>query len=355
MKDNQLVIEEFLKHKENNNKSRREQISPRTMNGYRRDLEGLIKTVNNKPFKDITQEDIESYLKGYKLSTKNHCILFFRDFFRWLYNLDEGDRLPDVVRKLKAKKVEVDDMAYSERVITPEEYNAVLEGCNKPMHKALFEALWITGARKEEIQTLRVGDVSYDGHYTSIKIRVSKTQSREVIYPNRAEHLLKWRESLSPVRDNPNEPLFQTRYGNGYRPIDSGYTWDILNTVCQRMKLRHIKVHDFRHTRATMLLKEGTPETHVKTLLGWTKNSSMLRVYDHNKIKDYKDWMDRKNRNIKPTYELLERQKKDLETKHEREIKELQEKIALLGQQFTDLVKGVDGLHHKHRKQGVEA
>ena len=342
MKDNQLVIENFLNYKKKNNSSNREDgISPMTIHVYRMDLSALDKKIK-KPFKQMKQEDIEYFLDEYKQGTKNHYIPLFRAFFRWLYTLEEDDTLPDVIRRIKPRAIKKDEIAFSERVITPEEYNAIIEGCNKPMHRALIESLWISGARKEEIQNIQVGDVSYDGHYTTIKLRVSKTNTREVIHPGRAEHLLKWRETLSPFHDKPDELLFQTYLEGKYKPIDTSYTWEVLDAVCKRLHMRHVKVHDFRHTRATMLLREGIPDTHVKTLLGWTKNSSMLRVYDHNKIKDVKEWMDRKNRNIKPTYELLEKQKNELETKHERELQALKKQVTGIEQEMRKLLRESD-------------
>jgi integrase len=238
----------------------------------------------------MTKEDIEDQLDGYKQTTKNQNIIVLRDFFRWLYDLEDGEPLPPCIKNIKPRAIEIDDVKYAERVVTPNEYASLLEHCNKPMHRALIEALWVSGGRKDEIQPLRVGDVSYDGNVTRILIRNSKTQSREIIHPGRAENLLKWTETLCPFVGQKDKPLFVSKLGGDYRQIHDRFAWDLLDDLCRRIPMRHIKPHDIRHTCATNYLKNGVPDTHVKTLMGWKKNSSMLRVYDHNGIKDYEAW-----------------------------------------------------------------
>lgn len=293
-----------------------------------------LKYLNNylkkhkKSFKDATEKDIENHLKKFNPRTQNQRIIIFRDFYRWIFNLDESEPLPKCIRNIKPKFIEIDDVKHAERVITPEEYNLLLEHCNKPMQRALIEALWVSGGRKAGIQSIRVGDVYYKDGYTHIKIRVSKTKSREVIHSGRAEHLLKWVETLCPYRNQKDKPLFVTLRAGKYRQIGSNYAWILLDRLCDRAKIRHIKTHDIRHTVCTNKLKEGVPETHVKTLLGFSKNTNMLRIYDHNQIKDYEDWLNKKKRTVKPTYQFLEQQKHELEMKYEKEIQELKKEFT---------------------------
>jgi site-specific recombinase XerD len=340
--DNKTVIEKFLKHKQACNNSKREEgISKKSLHLYQVSLEYLAADLK-KPFKQATEDDILSHLEKYKQRTKNRHIILFRDFYRWLYNLDEGEKLPDCIRKIKPRTIDIDDMKYAEKIITPEEYHLLLDHCNKPMQKAILEALWSFGARKEEIEMMRVGDVSYDGKDTKAVLRVSKTETREVIIENRAEHLLKWVESLCPYYGQKDKPLFVVKWGGEYKQIGLNYAWDLLDDLCTKAKMRHIKPHDFRHTCTTNHLKNGTPETHIKTLMGWKKNSNMLRVYDHNKIKDYKEWLDRKRSQTKPTYELLAKQKEELETSHEKQLQALNERLKRNEDSMSQLLEAIE-------------
>ena len=326
--DNQAIIEAYLKYKQMNNNSRREDgISKGTLKNKRNCLQPLSNSMNHKSFKETTREDIENYLmtgqkkNEYKQSSKNSKIPILRDFYRWLFDLEEYDPLPDCIRKIKPRFFEKDPIKEAEKVISPEEYAILMENASKPIHRAILEAFWITGGRKEEIQTIRVGDVTFDGKYTRVIVRISKTKSREVIYPGRAEHLLKWSETLCPYVGQKNMPLFVVNHaGKGYTHINRSYAWDVVNSLAKKVGIKHINVHAFRHTRASKLLADGVPETNIKTLMGWSKSSQMLKIYDHNGIKEVEEHFNERNTRVKPTYDLLEKQKQELETKHEQEI-----------------------------------
>ncbi len=319
MTTNQQLIEQFLKHKQVNNYSRRENISPRSIKQYQLGLKYLSEDIK-KPFKDATQEDFEQHLGKYAQRTRNQRIALFHNFYRWLYKLDETEPLPKCVRSLRVKHVQIDEIAYRERLVSEEEYHMLLEHAKEPVEKAVLETLWVSGARKDEIKNIQAGDVTFDGRNTKIILRVSKTKSRVYIHQGRAEYLLKWCETLAPNRDKKGMPLFTTTYRQKVVPIHDLYAWRVLERICKRAGLRHIKPHDFRHTKCTNMLRSDVQETFVKNQLGFTKDSSMLRVYDHNDETDYENYLNGKTHDVKPTYQLLEKQKTDLETRHEQEL-----------------------------------
>lgn len=312
-----------------NNYSIKETISLGSINQYRLGLKYLTDDLN-KPFKEATQEDIEQHLSKYKQSTRNQRITVFHNFYRWLFKLDENDPLPKCVRGFRVKHVPIDEIAYRERLVTEEEYNLLLEYAKQPVEKAVIECMSITGGRKGELQKIRVGDVTFDGKTTKITIRISKTKSRVAVYLGRAEHLLKWCETLAPNRNEKGMPLFTTSYRRKVVPIHDLYAWRVPDRTCKRAGLRHIKPHDLRHTNCTKLLRNGVPETFVKNQLGFSRDSVMLRVYDHNDESDYENYLNGKGHEVQPTYELLQKQNQELETQRKQEIATLKERLATL-------------------------
>ena len=92
-----------------------------------------------------------------------------------------------------------------------------------------------------------------------------------------------------------------------------------------------ITPHDFRHTCITNHCKNGTPETHIKSIMGLKKNTEVLRIYDHNKTKAYEEYLRKKGLETKPTYELLVEQKKTLEEKHQKQIDGIMKMMEILG------------------------
>lgn len=300
-----------------------------------------------KPFEKATEEDILRHNEGKSQSTKNYRIVVLRDFYRWHLNLDDHKPLPKFIRRIKPRKIKKNDIKYRQRVISEEEFQRLLDFATSQIHKAGIELLWATGGRKEAIQTIQSDGVTYDGEYTRITFVKDKTTEREYPYPGRLKHLLLWAEELQPFKGQKGKPLFavsqhiRDKAGNiietRYKQVHDQYLYIVIKRLCKRAGLRHIRTHDFRHTWITNQLKNGMPITHICSLAGLEKNSDVLKIYDHNKTKDYEEWMKDKKSEIKPTYELLEKQKETLEKKHEKKIEALKEVLQIV----TDNMSGL--------------
>lgn len=344
------TIEKYIEFKKINNRSKKGILSPKTQKLYQMNLGYLAKQLNGKTFKQTSENDIMDVLKDLKPRTKNSRIVIYRDFFKWLFDIDDYQPLPECIRRIKPVKIGIDDIKYRERVITEEEYDKLLKYAEKPLYKAILEALWVSGGRAVATQSIRSDGVWYDGEYTHIVLHQSKTDTREIIHPDRAEHLLLWAEDLQPFKGESGKPLFAVRKkGHGkyhkdseeYAKINDQYTGNFLRRLCEKIGIRHLKPHDFRHTFITNMLKNNTPETHLKTLAGFSKSTDMLKVYDHNKLKDYKEWLKDRKAESKPTYQLLEKQKKTLEEKHEKEIDSLKEQVDIMNKALKDITEGM--------------
>jgi site-specific recombinase XerD len=348
---NEDSINDFINFKTITNKSNKGKISNKTLKKYKDDLTNYSNFLN-KLFKQATEKDILNFLSRYEQTTRNGKIIVLRCFYRYLYNLDENEKLPNCIRRIKPIRLKKDEIKYRERIITEEEYDKLLKYATQPIHKAIIEALWITGGRRNAIQSIKSNGVWYDGEFTHVVLSTSKTETREFIHEDRAEYLLLWAEEMQPFKNEENKPLFSVKIKgkeNQYKQVNEKYTNKILKCLCEKIPDINKKItpHDFRHTRTTNMLKNGVPETHVKTLLGFTKNTDMLNIYDHNRLKDYQEWLEERKKQTKPTYELLEKQKQTIEEKHQNEINNL--KMQLQQQQnsinqFNKLIEKMQGV-----------
>src|SRR5256885_15178537 len=55
----------------------------------------------------------------------------------------------------------------------------------------------------------------------------------------------------------------------------------VFTRILEKAKLRQIRIHDLRHTYATLLLHAGAPITYVSQQMGHRDASITLRVYAH--------------------------------------------------------------------------
>ena len=75
-----------------------------------------------------------------------------------------------------------------------------------------------------------------------------------------------------------NDPIVWTSKGTPINPCNVSRSYDLL---ILKSGLRRIRVHDLRHTHATLLLLEGTPAKIVSERLGHASISITLDLYSH--------------------------------------------------------------------------
>ena len=300
----------------------------------------------NKPFKDATEEDVMKFLNLYKETTQNTIIGRLRPFYRWLFDIDNGDPLPACIKRIKNRKRDT-NIEYRERIITPNEYQRLIDFTSKPVHKAIIETLYLFGVRISELLSMTSTDVKYDGKNTKITIRESKTKTRDVLVKGRAEHLLTYFESYQLFKGQEGKPLWVGREG---KFTGAGILIMIKRTAKHAGLKRNITNHDFRHTSITRDRNEGVPMTFIELKHGLVHGSLMMQRYDHNKTKDHEAWLNAKRGETPATYKALKEQKESLEQKHEREINNLKTVIGELKGIITDLNEEVHKMDDRYMK-----
>ena len=65
------------------------------------------------------------------------------------------------------------------------------------------------------------------------------------------------------------------------RPIDKKTDYDDWCALLQRAGVRHVRLHDGRHTAATLLLSEGVHPRVVMELLGHSQMRTTMDIYSH--------------------------------------------------------------------------
>jgi integrase len=162
----------------------------------------------------------------------------------------------------------------------------------------LFPAFWLavtTGTRRSELLGLRWGDIDLDtGHVAISRALVSvayelhdspgKTRSsgRPVdLDPVTVEVLRAWRtrraaESGRPFRDD--DHVFATPAGE---PIHPDSFSQLFNRIVAHAAIPRLRLHDLRHTHASLMLKESVPIKVVSERLGHATPGFTMATYQH--------------------------------------------------------------------------
>jgi site-specific recombinase XerD len=343
---NEVVLKEFEKYK-----TEIKPVKESTRKNIMNRLHNFNKDIQ-KPFSKVTQDDVLNHLKRFKPSTRNAVLVTLKTFYNWLYDLEKG-KFPNCVRRIEPLKIEHNDIKYREHVIMENEYQKLLDYAPSPMHKAMLETLWIFGVRVSELLSIDANGISYDGKFTRIEVRGSKTKTRQVVHKGRANYLLTYFESYHPYRGLSNKPLF---VGNQRKRFTVHGLEKLLIRLCKKANLKHITPHDFRHTSISRDRANGVPITHIETKHGLVHGSQVMGIYDHNKTKDYEDWLNKKREETEPTYETLKKQHNIVTERQQKEIDILKNELKKKAE-IDNFIMDSLGLIAKEmiQKQGVEA
>lgn len=153
----------------------------------------------NKPFGDVTREDVLWYLEGIKkpenadptqklIGTYNLYLVLITRFFKWFYHPDVSSNerpKPAIVANLKKSKYRGGKKrkAYKPTYMWTLEDNLVfLRYCPDPKMVCYYALAIDTGARPHEILALKIEDIIWppDGGYPRFVVH-SKTGTRSLI------------------------------------------------------------------------------------------------------------------------------------------------------------------------------
>ena len=155
---------------------------------------------------------------------------------------------------------------------------------DKPLTKMAFELLFWTGMRSGELLALTLNDFDLD----SRKVSISKTFARL----NKKDLIMTPKTAKS--RRTVTLPLFLCdmvrSYAeglNGYHPTDRLFpvTKSYLNYEMKRGSeksgVKRIRLHDLRHSHASLLIEQGISPLLISERLGHEKVQTTLHIYSH--------------------------------------------------------------------------
>jgi len=273
-------IEAFLREIRVNGKAKR------TVESYR---DSLLKFARfcRKPFKETTKEDVLRFIEKVQNesteTTVNLRKIHLKRFYRWLYGMERGD-YPPQVKSLKAEptrgKITRDDL------LTDEELKEIIRHAGNSRNRALIAVLFETAARPSELLSLNVGSVEAKEYGFMLYIKESKTEVRNLPVIQTASYLARWLED-HPFRQNPNAPLWISLSRNSYgKRLTYMGLLRILRSASERAGIKkQFSPRWLRHLRLTHLATQITEQT-LKNFAGWTRDSSMPKVYVHLNGKD---------------------------------------------------------------------
>jgi integrase len=276
--------------------------SLRRKSTYERYQVALIKhifpAIGNISLDQVTRGDIRALLlKHHTQGRSKSAVCTLRDICSgpFVAAIDEElisvNPVAGVLKRLNIKR----EKKLPIEPLTHKEVNLFLKTCilEKAFreHYPFFLTAFRTGMRLGELLALKWGDVDFHGKF----IRVSKSYRKGELGPTKtsgerrvdmSDHLIETlgkllikrkREALETEKGEVVEILFH-RKG---KSMEQNHIRRVFKRILQKAGLREIRLHDTRHSFASLLLSEGVTPVYVKEQLGHSSIQMTVDIYGH--------------------------------------------------------------------------
>lgn len=202
--------------------------------------------------------------------------------------------------QVKADGVDVPRVHHNEMQTWDEyEINRFLEVAKDSPYYALFHTALYTGMRRSELLALRWQDVDFifsqisvsrslphlkDGSYIFTQPKSAKSKRTIALSPSAILTLKEHKENYEAIQSMLGIPLkdddmiFSTLESKPLRPNTVTRAWTLL---AARAGVKVIRLHDARHTHASIMLKQGIHPKIVQERLGHSSIAMTLDTYSH--------------------------------------------------------------------------
>lgn len=233
--------------------------------------------------KDIDVEKIEEWhsiilSKNLSPNRTRQIHTYFSSLFNYFHKIDDTLKNPCKIAGMIGSKRNL----YEMQTWSHDEYKKVIKFILDEEIKLMLEVFFWTGIRKSELYGLTWKDFDESGilsinkayvklkgegkfKYTSLK---NDASYRKIELPKFLTEDLK---EFSHKKAK-SEPIFQW----SKKKLEES-----IRTACAKASVKRIRVHDLRHSHATMLINSGLNLVLISRRLGHAKVSTTLNLYGH--------------------------------------------------------------------------
>lgn len=246
--------------------------------------------INNLKYTHIDLLKKELDKKNYSIEYKNKIIRLLESLIKFsnkYYNTSlEILKFCDHYKSINEIKKEMQFFTFEEY----KQFDSIIDDFD---FHVFFEVLYYMGLRQGELQALTFKDINFE----KAELKINKTLTTKI----KGE---KWTISSPKTKSStrtlpiPNNILndLKTMFNNAKKYKDFKIDWFVFgnsqpfkettiqvkkNNYCELAKVKQIRIHDFRHSCASLLINKGATIALVSKYLGHSDISITLKTYTH--------------------------------------------------------------------------
>lgn len=247
----------------------------------------ILPFFGSKPMNEIKASDVRRWQAKLMSSPNNYSQTYLKKINTELNSIiNYAKRFYDLNTNPCGKagtigKAKAEEMHYW----TYDEYIAFREGVkDKSLSYICFEVLYWTGMREGELLALSPADIDLDNKTISINRTYQRIEGKDVFTSPKTR---KSKRKI-PIPDFLCQELsdyIQSRYmldaDERLFPVTKSYLSHEMIRGCKNTGVKKIRIHDIRHSHASLLINQGCDALMLADRLGHEKVSTTLNTYSH--------------------------------------------------------------------------
>jgi integrase len=289
-----------------------------TQKGYCGILRRHLKLLDDRPIDQIVRPELKELIyaklkEGLAPASVAHIRAFMSAVFS---HAVEDDIIPANPIARLGRLIKRKDRKSDVNALTRDEASALLEALNEhyPRHQPFFLCALRTGMRLGELLALEWGDIDFSGGFIEVRrayvlghITTPKNgknrrvdMSRQLAETLQRLLVARKKEALAKGWSEVPERVFVNEVGGvlDHGNLRQRVYWPAL----AKAGLRRIRIHDLRHTFASLLLQNGESIVYVKDQLGHHSIQITVDIYGHLVPGANRQAVDRLDDNFSGTY-----------------------------------------------------
>jgi len=256
----------------------------------------VFPTFGKKPINEIKRSEIRNLiLKKSKAGLSRSMICLIRDVMSGTmgYAVEDelipGNPVSGILKRLKLER----DKRITVEPMTEQEVELFINTCFRHYedYGDFFLCAFRTGMRLGELLGLKWGDIDWNQKFIRVERsykrgQFDKTKTGKVRRVDMSDQLasslkiLLTRRKKEALKDGLGEPV-EYIFHRDKKPMEQNHIRRVFKRVLVKAGIREMRLHDIRHTFASLLLSKGESPVYVKEQLGHSSIKMTVDVYGH--------------------------------------------------------------------------
>lgn len=167
---------------------------------------------------------------------------------------------------------------------TKEEFEKFISSVNNPEAYTAFLVLYWTGLRIGELFALTYADVDLKAGIIHVTKSLQRIGGQDVITPPKTEKSTRdimIHKHLIEIFENYIKQVYDPADDNRIFPSTKALLYGEMKRACARSGIKQIRIHDFRHSHASLLIELGFSPLLIAERLGHEDIKTTLQTYSH--------------------------------------------------------------------------